>query len=81
MKLVFTKNDQHEISVTRKHGEETTEFKYIDMIKGLIDVKKLDEPEFVGEFTDAEKGSVLSMIKHINNEVDEFYSEEDVEVE
>lgn len=77
MKLVFNKNEEQEISVLFKIGANTTEFSYIHMIKKLIDVKSMEEPEFEGDFSDAEKESVRSMISHINREVTEFYSEEE----
>ncbi len=75
MKLVFTKNEQHEISVLSKTDDGLIAFKYIDMIKILIDVKQLEEPELTGEFSDSEKESISSMINHINTEVTNFYSE------
>jgi len=81
MKLIFKKNDKHEISVLSSNGEEEAEFNYIDMIKNLINLKKMDEPEFDGEFSDSEKESVLSMIGHINQEVTDFYSDSDSDSE
>ena len=75
MKLVFSKNDQLEITVMQKNGDTTIEFNYVDMIKKLIDAKSLEEPEMIGEFSDSEKDSIMSMIEHINAEVAEFYSE------
>ncbi|MGI1678071.1 MAG: hypothetical protein K6L75_05020 [Cellvibrionaceae bacterium] len=75
MKLVFKKNDKHEISVLSSDGESTNEFNYIDMIKKLIALKKMQEPEFEGDFSESEKDSVLSMINHINQEVTDFYSD------
>lgn len=81
MKLIFKKNDKHEISVISSNGEEEAEFNYIDMIKNLINLKKMDEPEFDGEFSDSEKESVLSMIGHINQEVTDFYSDSDSDSE
>jgi len=75
MKLVFSKNDQLEISVIQKDGDNSIEFKYIDMIKNLINIKSLEEPEMIGDFSDSEKDSIISMINHINSEVSEFYSE------
>ena len=76
MKLLFSKNDKHEISVVSKAGDSIAAFNYIDMVKQLIDLKKLEDPEFEGEFSDSEKESVLSMVGHINHEVAEFYSED-----
>lgn len=77
MKLVFKKNEKQEISVLSRDVDNTTDFNYIDMIKKLIDVKELEEPEFNGEFSDSEKDSVLTMINHINQEVGDFYSDND----
>jgi hypothetical protein len=77
MKLVFCKNEELEISVHKKSGDSKIEFSYIDMIKELIKTQKLDTPELDGEFSEAEKGSISSMIEHINAEVSNFYSEDD----
>ena len=76
MKLVFRKNEENEISVLRKEGDDTTEFSYVDMIKSLIETKSLEEPEIDGEFSEPEKESIAKMITHINNDVAEFYSED-----
>ena len=77
MKLAFSKNEKQEISVLSKDGDNTVEFNYIDMIKNLIIVKQLEEPEFNGDFSESEKESVFSMINHINNEVTDFFSEDE----
>ena len=77
MKLVFSKNEELEISVHSLSGSNKTEFNYIDMIKELIKDEKLDTPELIGEFTEAEMKSVNSMVKHINDEVANFYSDEE----
>jgi hypothetical protein len=77
MKLSFSKNDELEVSVSQKVGEDHQAFNYIDMIKNLIENKKLDEPEIIGEFSDSEKASILSMVSHINHEVSDFYNEDD----
>lgn len=79
MKLVFSKNKELEVSVHKKSGDSRSDFSYIDMIKGLIKTKKLDDPDLDGEFSDAEKGSINSMVKHINVEIASFYSDEDEE--
>ena len=75
MKLVFTKNEALEISVHKLSDSNKTEFNYVDMIKELIKNEKLDTPELIGEFTEAEKESINSMVKHINTEVANFYSD------
>lgn len=73
MKLVFSKNDQLEISVIQKDGNNEKEFNYIDMIKNLINVKSLEDPEMIGDFSESEKDSIISMTEDINSEVAEFY--------
>ena len=80
MKLSFIKNEELEVSVSQKHGKHGDQhkaFNYVDMIKYLIKEKKLDEPELIGEFSDSERESISSMINHINQEVSDFYAEED----
>lgn len=79
MKLSFSKNDDLEVSVKQKIGDVYYPFSYIEMIRGLIDTKKLCEPEIIGDFSESERNSIASMIKHINDEVSDFYTQEDVE--
>lgn len=74
MKLEFTKNDKHEITVLSVEGESKTEFKYIDMINSLIKNKHIEEPELIGNFSESEKLSISSMINHINTVVSSFYT-------
>jgi len=74
MKLVFTKDDNAEITVNDNLGNE---FKYINMVKSLIANKGLEEPEFVGDFSELEIQSVTDMIHDINSEVEKFYTEDD----
>lgn len=77
MKIVFRKNEKHEISVVSKDGDGESEFSYISMIKKLIDNKQLEDPEFDGDFSESEKENVRSMISQINQEAVDFYSGED----
>ena len=69
MKLVFRKDEKSEISVFRKVDGEEKDFSYVEMIKVLIDVGELEDPEIVGEFTEAEKNSISSMVSFINNQL------------
>ncbi len=77
MKLVFNKNEELEISVTQKDGDEVKEFNYVEMIKDLINTKSLEEPEMDGDFTDSEIDSIKTMIEHINTDVSEFYADDE----
>lgn len=74
MKLLFTKDDNAEITVKDNFGNE---FKYINMIKSLIANKRLEEPDFVGDFSDLEIQSVKDMILDINSEVEKLYAEDE----
>jgi hypothetical protein len=69
VKLVFRKNEASEISVFRKVSDAEQAFSYIDMIKDLIETRKMEEPEVLGAFTDAEKGSIKSMTTLINKSI------------
>jgi len=72
MKICFKKNSENEISVVEiKNGEEI-EFKYVNMIKKLINKEKLEEPTTEGVFSGAEVESIRRMANLINQEVDEF---------
>lgn len=77
MILVFSKNDENEISVLRRVGDDTKEFSYVELIKSLIEIKTLEPPAIDGDFSESEKESITNMVEHINNEVAEFHSEEE----
>lgn len=69
MKLVFKKDKDHQISVFHEVDGKQHEFSYVDMIKALINSKKLDEPDISEGFTDAEINSIKSMVTLINKEI------------
>ena len=69
MKLIFKKDDESQISVFQDIDGEKQEFSYVDMIKALIESKKMEEPEISGDFADAEVTSIKRMVEFINKEV------------
>lgn len=69
MKLVFKKDDNAQIIVLHKVGSEERDFDYVDMINHLLTSNKLEEPEISDGFTEAEKGSIDSMVHHINEKL------------
>ncbi|MFH1320948.1 MAG: hypothetical protein ABII90_09890 [Bacteroidota bacterium] len=69
MKLIFKKDEDAEIRVFQKVGGEELDFSYVDMIKALIASKEMTESDILGEFTDAEKKSINSMVTLINKEI------------
>ncbi|USF86408.1 hypothetical protein [Candidatus Endoriftia persephonae] len=69
MKLVFSKDEAHQIVVFNCFDGEKKEFSYVDMIKVLIQSQHLEEPEVSEGFSEAEVNSIKSMVSFINKEV------------
>lgn len=69
MKIVFKKNEESQISVVQKIDGREQDFVYVDMIKTLVASKKMEDPEIIGKFTEAEIKSINSMVALINNAV------------
>ena len=74
MKLLFKKTGQDIAVKIKDLGEEN--FDYIKMIKRLIEDNKFEDSEFEGDFTDAEKQSVATMLEGINTAIIEDRSDE-----
>ncbi len=70
MKLIFTKGDDHQVTVIQDKDGQQDEFSYIDMIRELLDKGALDPPELNGDFTDPEKESIKRMVGLINETVE-----------
>lgn len=77
MKLIFKKDEGSHIQVFQEIEKEQKEFSYEDMIKNLIQCKKLENPEISNDFSDNETKSIMSMIQHINNEIADEVNETD----
>ena len=71
MKLIFKKDKDSQISVVQNIDGKEQEFSYVDMIKALIKSKKMEEPEILEGFTDAEVTSIKRMVEFINKEIEE----------
>lgn len=69
MKLVFRKNEAGEISVFRKEAGTEKPFIYVEMIKELIESRTIDEAEVLGNFSEAERGSIKSMTKFLSEAI------------
>ena len=69
MKLVFKKGKNSQISVFQKVDSCEQDFSYVDMIKALIGSKKMEEPEILEGFADAEVTSIKRMVEFINKEI------------
>ena len=69
MKLIFKKDDESQISVFQDIDGEKQKFSYVDMIKALIGSKKMEEPEILEGFADAEVTSIKRMVEFINKEI------------
>jgi len=69
MKLIFKKDDESQISVVQNIDGKEQEFSYVDMIKALIESRKMEEPEISEGFTEAETTSIQRMVEFINKEI------------
>ena len=69
MKLIFKKDEESQISVVQDIDGKKQEFSYVDMIKALIESKKMEEPEISEDFADAEVTSIKRMVEFINKEI------------
>ncbi len=79
MKLIFKKDEESQISVVQDVDGTEQDFSYVDMIKALIESKKMEEPEISEGFTKAETTSIKRMVEFINKEIEE--KEEDAPTE
>ncbi len=66
MKLVFEKKDPQNIEVKIDNEGDVHDFDYVTMLKGLLDCGSLGESELRGDFTEAERVSIASMVGHLN---------------
>lgn len=71
MKLIFKKDDKSQISVFQDIDGQKKDFSYVDMIKALIESRKMEKPEISEGFTEAETESIQRMIELINKEIEE----------
>lgn len=69
MKLVFNKDENQQIIVKNDSNGEQKDFSYVEMIKELIESRRLDDPVISEGFSDAEVSSIKSMVSFINKEV------------
>jgi len=75
MKLIFKKDKDEEnqinINVFQIIDGQEQEFSYVDMIKALIESRKMEDPEILEGFTGAEVTSIKRMVEFINEKVEE----------
>lgn len=71
MRLKFKKDENSQISVFQVEDSSEHEFSYIDMIMELIKSRRMEEPEVLGDFTEAETKSIKSMVGYINKHISE----------
>ena len=76
MKLIFKKDEESQISVVQNIDGTEQDFSYVDMIKALIESKKMEEPEISEGFTEAETTSIKRMVEFINKEIEEIKEED-----
>jgi len=81
MKLVFKKDKDAHIEVFQDIGGKEKDFSYAEMIKALINSKKLEEPNIADDFSAAEIKSIKSMVGCINEKISNDGEEEDDDYE
>lgn len=69
MKLSFKKDEENQIKVFRIVDGQEQDFTYVEMIKSLIESKVMEDPDVLGNFTDAERKSIKDMTFFINKEI------------
>ena len=69
MKLKFTKDEEYKISVFQVVDGNDEEFSYVDMIRELTKLGKMDPPDISKGFSDAEISSINSMTEYINKAI------------
>ena len=69
MQLIFEKDEDAQVVVRLKFGDEEIKFAYVEMIKALIADGKMEDPKLTGEFTPSEVKSINDMVKYLNDEL------------
>ncbi|UKB82192.1 hypothetical protein LF887_14375 [Chryseobacterium sp. MEBOG06] len=72
MKLVFTKESNNDIKVQIQTGTVLTDFSYIEMVKQLIENKKIDDV-YSDSFEEDEKAKIIKML----DEISKIFTEEE----
>lgn len=65
MKLLFSKNEENEISVKLQKGTVIEEFRYTEMVRQLLDLNKFEDTDF-GNLSENEKKRVQVMLDRIS---------------
>lgn len=81
MKLVFTKDTEHQITVELETDGKKETFSYVNMIKSLLNEGSLEQPELVGDFPDPEQKSIKRMVEFVNKAIEEEKSKDEGEDE
>jgi hypothetical protein len=70
VKLIFTKDTDHQVTVVQEKNGKRETFSYVDMITDLLENGQLSPPELNGAFSDPERTSINRMIGLINNAIE-----------
>lgn len=70
MKLIFTKENDNEITVQLTKGTVVEPFSYVEMIKQLLFLNKFDEVDYIN-ISEDEKKRIEGMLRKINEAVEE----------
>lgn len=76
MKLIFSKDDENNLSIQMATGTVVEEFSYVEMIKNLIKNNKFDDTQYDEKISIAEREKIESMLKEINESIEQENNEE-----
>jgi len=76
MKLVFSKNDDNQVTVCQETDGQPMPFSYVDMIRALLHEGSLEPPDLNGDFAEPERESINRMVALINKRAIEDAAEE-----
>lgn len=76
MKLIFSKDDDNNLTIQIATGTVVEDFTYVSMIKELIKNNTFDETEYSENISEKERKTIDSMLNKINDSIEEDIIEE-----
>lgn len=69
MKLIFSKDDDNNLTIQMATGTVVEDFTYVNMIKELIKSNKFDETEYDENISNEEREKIGLMLNQINESI------------
>jgi len=71
MKLIFSKDNDNNLTIQMITGTVVEDFTYVNMIKELIKNNKFEETEYNENISSEEREKIESMLNQINESIEE----------